>query len=424
MTSHYDSLETRSAAARESALMTALPLQVAHAQTSSAAFASVLQGVNPAEVRDRAALAQLPVIRKHELQELQQAARARTTGAVASGDVFGGFSALQFGAAMPRVFASPGPIYEPEGTVRDYWRMARAIYAAGFRPGELIHNSFSYHFVPAGSMMETGAHAMGCTVFPGGTGQTEQQVQAMRELAPAGYIGTPSFLKIIVEKATEMGVSLPSVKKAMFGGEAYPPSLRDWFTAHGIDGYQCYATADLGLIAYETEAREGLVLDEGVIVEIVRPGTGDPVAPGEVGELVVTTLNPGYPLIRFGTGDLSAILPGACPTGRTNTRIKGWMGRADQTTKIRGMFVHPKQVDDIVKRFPEVSRARLVVTGEMANDVMTLKVETACSGPDALATKIGEAIRDVTKLRGAVEVLLPGSLPNDGKVIEDARSYK
>jgi phenylacetate-CoA ligase len=404
--------------------MTALPLQVAHAQTSSAAFASVLQGVNPAEVRDRAALAQLPVIRKHELQELQQAARARTTGAVASGDVFGGFSALQFGAAMPRVFASPGPIYEPEGTARDYWRMARAIYAAGFRPGELIHNSFSYHFVPAGSMMETGAHAMGCTVFPGGTGQTEQQVHAMRELQPAGYIGTPSFLKIIVEKAAEMGLPLPSVKKAMFGGEAYPPSLRDWFTAHGIDGYQCYATADLGLIAYETAAREGLVLDEGVIVEIVRPGTGDPVAPGEVGELVVTTLNPGYPLIRFGTGDLSAVLPGACPTGRTNTRIKGWMGRADQTTKIRGMFVHPKQVDDIVKRFPEVSRARLVVTGEMANDVMTLKVETACSGPDALAAKIGEAIRDVTKLRGAVELLSPGSLPNDGKVIEDARSYK
>jgi phenylacetate-CoA ligase len=384
----------------------------------------VLQGVNPAEVRDRAALAQLPVIRKHELQELQQASRARTAGAVASGDVFGGFSALQFGAAMPRVFASPGPIYEPEGTVRDYWRMARAIYAAGFRPGELIHNSFSYHFVPAGSMMETGAHAMGCTVFPGGTGQTEQQVQAMRELAPAGYIGTPSFLKIIVEKAAEMGVSLPSVKKAMFGGEAYPPSLRDWFTAHGIDGYQCYATADLGLIAFETAAREGLVLDEGVIVEIVRPGTGDPVAQGEVGELVVTTLNPGYPLIRFGTGDLSAILPGACPTGRTNTRIKGWMGRADQTTKIRGMFVHPKQVDAIVKRFPEVSRARLVVSGEMANDVMTLKVETACSGPDALAAKIGEAIRDVTKLRGAVELLSPGSLPNDGKVIEDARSYK
>jgi phenylacetate-CoA ligase len=210
----------------------------------------------------------------------------------------------------------------------------------------------------------------------------------------------------------------------MFGGEAYPPSLRDWFTDHGIAGYQCYATADLGLIAYETSAREGLVLDEGVIVEIVRPGTGDPVAPGEVGEVVVTTLSPGYPLIRFGTGDLSAVLSGPCPTGRTNTRIKGWMGRADQTTKIRGMFVHPKQVDEIVKRFPEVSRARLVVSGEMANDVMTLQVESACSGPDALATKMGEAIRDVTKLRGAVQIVLPGTLPNDGKVIEDARSYK
>ena len=252
---------------------------------------------------------------------------------------------------------------------------------------------------------------------------TEQQVQAMRELAPAGYIGTPSFLKIIVEKAEELGLSLPSVQKAMFGGEAYPPSLRDWFTAHGIAGYQCYATADLGLIAYETEAREGLVLDEGVIVEIVRPGTGDPVAEGEVGELVVTTLNPDYPLIRFGTGDLSAVLPGNCPTGRTNTRIKGWMGRADQTTKIRGMFVHPKQVDEVVKRFSELSRARLVVSGEMANDVMTLKVEVAAPA-EGLAARIGEAVRDVTKLRARVEVLTPGALPNDGKVIDDIRSYK
>jgi phenylacetate-CoA ligase len=246
----------------------------------------------------------------------------------------------------------------------------------------------------------------------------------MAELKPAGYIGTPSFLKIIVDKAFDMGVALPSVKKAMFGGEAFPPSLRDWFAERGITGYQCYASADLGSIAYETEAREGLVLDEGVILEIVRPGTGDPVAPGEVGEVVVTTLNPDYPLIRFGTGDLSAVLAGSCPSGRTNTRIKGWMGRADQTTKIRGMFVHPGQVADIVKRFPEVARARLVVTGEMANDSMTLKVETACGGPDALAVKIGEAIRDVTKLRGDVEFQLPGSLPNDGKVIEDARSYK
>jgi len=418
MTSQYDALETRATAVREAALLAALPAQIAHAQKSSAAFAALLAGVDAASVTTRAALAALPVTRKSELQERQQAARE------AGGDVFGGFSAVGFGAAMPRVFASPGPIYEPEGTAKDYWRMARAMFAAGFRPGELIHNCFSYHFVPAGSMMETGAHALGCTVFPGGTGQTEQQVQAMRELQPAGYIGTPSFLKIIVEKAAEMGVAIPSVKKAMFGGEAFPPSLRDWFAAHGIAGYQCYATADLGLIAYETEAREGLVLDEGVIVEIVRPGTGDPVAQGEVGELVVTSLNPAYPLIRFGTGDLSAILPGPCPTGRTNTRIKGWMGRADQTTKIRGMFVHPKQVDAIVKRFPEVVRARLVVTGEMANDAMTLQVETACSGPDALTAKITDAIREVTKLRGEVTIMLPGSLPNDGKVIEDARSYK
>ena len=418
MNHFFDVLETRDPAEREAALLSALPLQLAHAKLASPAFSEILKDVNPAEVTTRAMLAALPVTRKHELLELQLAGRGR------GGDVFGGFSTAGFGAHLPRVFASPGPIYEPEGTARDYWRMARAIFAAGFRSGELIHNSFSYHFVPAGSMMETGAHALGCTVFPGGTGQTEQQVQAMAELKPAGYIGTPSFLKIIVEKAAEMGVALPTVTKAMFGGEAYPPSLRDWFAERGIAGYQCYATADLGSIAFETSAREGLVLDEGVLLEIVRPGTGDPVAEGEVGEVVVTTFNPTYPLIRFGTGDLSAVLPGPCPTGRTNMRIKGWMGRADQTTKIRGMFVHPGQVDQIVKRFPEVTRARLVVTGEMANDQMTLKIESACSGPDSLAQKVAEAIRDVTKLRGQVEVVLPGSLPNDGKVIEDARSYK
>ena len=418
MTAYYDALETRSTAEREAALFSRLPAQVAHAQAASLAFAELLKGVDAAAVCDRAALARLPVTRKSDLHERQKTARA------AGGDVFGGFSTVRYGAAMPRLFASPGPIYEPEGSARDYWRMARAIFAAGFRPGELIHNCFSYHFVPAGSMMETGAHALGCTVFAGGTGQTEQQVQAMAELQPAGYIGTPSFLKIILEKAAEMGVALPSVRKAMFGGEAYPPSLRDWFTARGIDGYQCFATADLGLIAYETAAREGLLIDEAVLVEIVRPGTGEPVADGEVGELVVTTLNPTYPLIRFGTGDLSAVLPGTCPTGRTNTRIKGWLGRADQTTKIRGMFVHPAQVNDITKRFPEVVKARLVVTGEMANDAMTLRVETACGSPDGLAGKIGAAIREVTKLRGEVELLLPGTLPNDGKVIEDARSYK
>jgi phenylacetate-CoA ligase len=411
---HHDALETRSFAAREAALMAALPAQVAHAQKNSSAFAASLAGIDARQINTRAALAKLPVIRKYELLAQQQAQRAV--------NVFGGFAAIGFGKAMPRVFASPGTIYEPEGARADYWRMARAIYAAGFREGELIHNCFSYHFTPAGSMMETGAHAIGCTVFAGGTGQTEQQVQAMAELKPAGYIGTPSFLKIIVEKAAEMGVALPSVRKALVSGEAFPPSLRDWLAERGIAGYQCYATADLGLIAYETSAREGLVLDEGVIVEIVRPGTGDPVPEGEVGELVVTSLNPDYPLIRFGTGDLSAVLSGNCPTGRTNARIKGWMGRADQTTKVRGMFVHPGQVAEVVKRFPQIGRARLVVTGEMANDQMDLQVEAPSS--EGLIQQIGEAVREVTKLRAEVTLVAPGSLPNDGKVIDDARSYQ
>ncbi len=413
----YDNLETREPAAREAAHMAALPAHIAHAQQRSAAMRDALQGVHAQSITSRAALAKLPVTRKGELHDRQKAGRA------AGKDVFGGFSAVGYGAHMPRVFASPGPIYEPDGSYKDYWRIARAIYAAGFRPGELIHNCFSYHFVPAGSMMETGAHAVGCTVFAGGTGQTEQQVQAISELQPAGYIGTPSFLKIIVEKAAEMGVALPTLKKGMVGGEAFTPSLRDWFTERGIDVYQCFATADVGSIAYETSARQGLVLDEGVIVEIVRPGTGDPVPEGEVGELVVTTLNPTYPMIRFGTGDLTAVLPGHCPTGRTNTRIKGWMGRADQTTKIRGMFVHPGQVAEIAKRFPEVAKARLVVSGEMANDAMLLKVETTAHS-EGLQAKLAEAIRDVTKLRGDVELVGAGTLPNDGKVIEDARSYK
>ena len=415
---HFDALETRAPEIREAALMAALPAQVAHAKAHAPAFADLLQGVDAASVNSRAALAQLPVIRKTELLERQKASRA------AGGNVFGGFSTLGFGQGMTRVFASPGTIYEPEGTRADYWRMARTMFAAGFRPGELIHNCFSYHFTPAGSMMETGAHALGCTVFPGGIGQTEQQVTAMAELQPASYIGTPSFLKIIIEKAAEMGVPLPSVRKALVSGEAFPPSLRDWMIAHGVDAYQCYATADVGLIAYETAAREGLVLDEGVIVEIVRPGTGDPVPEGEVGELVITTLNPDYPLIRFGTGDLSAILPGICPTGRTGQRIKGWMGRADQTTKIRGMFVHPAQVAEIVKRFPEVSKARLVVTGEMANDQMALHVETGLLADEGLKARLADAVRDVTKLRGEVHLVAAGTLANDGKVIEDARSYQ
>ena len=416
MSDFFDALETRSPAEREAALMAALPRQVAHAQAASAAMGEILAGVDAAAVSSRAALARLPVTRKSELLARQQASRA------AGKDAFGGFAAIRYGAAMPRLYASPGPIYEPEGTTRDYWRAARALFAAGFRAGDLVHNAFSYHMTPGAFIMESGAHAVGCTVFPAGTGQTEQQLQAIAELRPQGYLGTPSFLRILVEKAQESGTDMRSLVKGLVGGEAFPPSLRDWFAERGMAVYQSYATADVGLIAYETRAREGLVIDEGVIVEIVRPGTGDPVAEGEVGEVVVTVLNPDYPLIRFGTGDLSALLPGACLTGRINARIKGWLGRADQTTKIRGMFVHPGQVAEIVKRFPEIARARLVVSGAMANDQMKLLVESA--GAEGLAQRVADAVRDVTKLRGDVEVVAPGSLPNDGKVIEDARSYE
>jgi phenylacetate-CoA ligase len=415
MNDYFDALEVRDPGEREARLMAALPGQVAHAQRSAAAFAQILAGVDARSIDSRAALARLPVTRKPELLGRQQATRP--------GDPFGGFSAIVRGPHMPHIFASPGPIYEPDGTAPDYLRAARAMFAAGFRRGDLVHNSFSYHMTPGAFIMESGAHAVGCTVFPAGVGQTEQQLQAIAELRPDAYMGTPSFLRILVEKAAETNVDISSMCKGLTGGEALPPSLRNWFAEHGLAVYQSYATADLGLIAYETQAREGLVLDESLIVEIVQPGTGDPVAEGEVGELVVTTLNPAYPLIRFGTGDLSALLPGRCPTGRTNTRIKGWLGRADQTTKIRGMFVHPGQVADIARRFPEVLKARLVVSGEMANDVMTLKVEAA-SVPKGLDERIGDAIRDVTKLRGDVQLLRPGSLPNDGKVIEDARSYK
>ncbi|VWX60363.1 Phenylacetate-coenzyme A ligase [Burkholderiales bacterium 8X] len=411
----YDKLEVRDPAEREQELLAALPRQIAQAQLGAPALAEILDGVRPAEVTTREALARLPVTRKSELLALQQARRAS--------DPFGGFSAIHFGPRMPRVFASPGPIYEPEGEARDYWRTARALHAAGFRGGDLVHNSFSYHMTPAGSIIESGARALGCSVFAGGTGQTEQQVEAIAELRPAGYAGTPSFLKIILEKAAERGIALPSMTKALVSGEAFPPSLRDWIGQRGVVGLQCYATADLGLVAYETSAREGLVLDEGVIVEIVRPGTGDPVPEGEVGEIVVTTLNPDYPLVRFGTGDLSAVLAGSCPTGRTNTRIKGWLGRADQTTKVRGMFVHPSQVAEVVRRFPELTRARLVVEGEMGDDRMTLRVESDAT-PEGMASRVEEAVRDVTKLRCRVELVAAGSLPNDGKVIEDARSYR
>jgi len=420
-TEHYDKLESRDPEAREAALLAALPAQL-QAALATPAFASLLAGVEPSGVTTRAALARLPVTRKHELLQRQQAARA------AGGDPFGGFAAIGWrglGTVRParRVFQSPGPIYEPEGAAADYWRFGRALFAAGFRAGDLVHNSFSYHLTPAGSMMETGAHAIGCTVFPGGVGNTELQLQAMAELRPQAYVGTPSFLRLALEKADQLGIALPSLARASVGGEAFPPALRDVLAARGVHAYQSYGTADVGLIAYETTAREGLVLDEGVVVEIVRPGTGEPVPDGEVGEVVVTVLNPDYPLVRFGTGDLSAVLPGRCPTGRTAPRIRGWMGRADQTAKVRGMFVHPSQVAEVLKRHPEVGRARLVIEGEMANDRMTLRAECG-SASEGLAEALAGSLREVTKLRGEVAIVAPGTLPNDGKVIDDARRYE
>ncbi|MCC6378966.1 MAG: phenylacetate--CoA ligase family protein [Burkholderiales bacterium] len=413
MTLHYDALETRDPEARERAIFERLPRQVAHAMAHAPAFAARLAGVDAAAVTTRAALAAVPVTRKSELVELQKAARP-----------FGGFAATGWGhgrAGAKRVFASPGPIYEPEGGAPDYWRLARALFAAGFRAGDLLHNAFAYHLTPAGSMLETGAHALGCTVFPAGTGNTELQVQAMADLRPDGYAGTPSFLRILLEKADESGAGVASLGKAIVSGEAFPAALRDLFAARGIAAYQAYATADLGNIAYETPAREGLVVDEGVLVEIVRPGTNDPVPEGEVGEVVVTLLaNADYPLVRFGTGDLSAIMPGRSPCGRTNARIRGWMGRADQTTKVKGMFVHPSQVDAIARRHPEIARARLVVDNPDAQDRMTLHVEVA-DHASSHAEAIVASIRDVTKMRGEVAFHSPGTLPNDGKVIEDKR---
>jgi phenylacetate-CoA ligase len=414
----YDGLETRPAAQRETALMAALPAHVRAAQAVPA-MAERLAGVDAQAVCTRAALAALPVTRKHELLEMQKARHG--------GSVFGGFSALGWNGQRAlrtarRVYQSPGPIYEPEGVAPDYWRTARAMHAAGFAAGDLVHNSFSYHLTPGAWIMESGALALGCTVFPGGVGNTELQLQAMVDLQPDAYAGTPSFLRILLEKAAETGTALPSLQKALVSGEAFPPSLRDWLAERGITAYQAYATAEAGVIAYETPAREGLVVDEGVLLEIVRPGTGDPVPEAEVGEVVVTVLNADYPLVRFGTGDLSAVLPGPCPTGRSNMRIKGWMGRADQTAKVRGMFVHPSQVAEVLRR-PEAARARLVVAGEMANDTMLLRVEAAGTAP-GLAEALAATVRDVTKLRADIELVAPGSLPNDGKVIEDARTYR
>ena len=401
---HFDALETRYPAERERELFALLPRQIAHAKANAPWFAASLRDVDPVAINTRAALARLPVVRKHELIELQKQRRP-----------FGGLVASRWGQ-MGRVFSSPGPIYEPEGRNADYWRTARALFAAGFRAGDLVHNSFSYHMTPGAWILEGGALALGCTVFPGGVGQTEQQVQAMADLQPHGYVGTPSFLRILLDKADELGLKIPSLTKALVSGEAFLPPVREAFAARGITGYQAYATADLGVIAYETPAREGLVVDEDVILEIVRPGTGDPVPDGEVGEVVVTTFNKTYPLIRFGTGYLSAILPGISPCGRTNLRIKGWMGRADQTTKVKGMFVHPEQVEAVRKRHPQIVRARLVVTNPDAIDTMTLQCEGTGDG-----AAVAESLRELTKLRGEVKFL--DSLPNDGKVISDERKY-
>jgi phenylacetate-CoA ligase len=411
----FDKLETRPANKREAALMAALPGLVAHAKRRAPGFARILKDVDPAKIKMRKALAALPVTRKSDLATLQKELPP-----------LGGLNATPV-EKLAKIFISPGPIFDPQGHGNDWWRTARALFAAGFRAGDRVANTFAYHFTPAGSMLESGALALGCTVVPTGTGQTEMQVAAMRELAINGFVGTPSFLKLIVEKADELKADISCLKKAHVGAEYLPSLVRKRLQDRGVHVSQSYASADLGLIAYESlmpdgTVNEGMVLDEGLILEIVRPGTGDPVAAGEVGEVVITSFNKDYPLIRFGTGDLSAVLPGKSPCGRTNARIKGWMGRADQSTKVRAMFVTPRQVSDIARRHPEIVRARLVVEGEGGDDRMTLKCEVNES-PSGLGDAIVGSIRDVTKLRGEVELVSPGSLPNDGKVIEDLRKY-
>lgn len=408
---YYDSLETQDQKSREANLREALPVQIAHAKERSTYYAKLLADIDPQEIDSRNALAALPVTRKSELHELQQQDMP-----------FGGLATIDRGRAT-RIFQSPGPIYELEARRADFWRMARALFAAGFRAGDVVHNTFSYHFTPAGSMIESGARAIGCAVFPAGIGQTELQVKAIADLKPNGYCGTPSFLKILLNKAAELKLDVSSMKRGLVGGEALPPSLRGEFKEQGLEVYQNYGTADLGLIAYESEALEGLIADEGVIIEIVRPGTGDPVEDGDVGEVVVTTFNPEYPLIRFATGDLSAVLPDPSPCGRTNMRIKGWMGRADQTTKVKGMFVKPMLIAEVLKRHPEIQKGRLVVDSRDHQDVMTLQCEAA-QPSDELAEAVAHSIRDVCKLRGDVSFVEPDSLPNDGKVIDDVRTYE
>ena len=411
MTDFYDDLETRDPAVREASQFDCLRTQIAKAQAEAPGMAAHLDGVAAEAVIDRAALSTLPVLRKSVLADLQRATPP-----------FGGLTTRP-AAKFDHVFQSPGPIYEPGMTsVPDWWRLARAFHTAGFRRGDIVHNSFAYHLTPAGHMMESGARALGCAVLAGGVGNTEAQVNAAADVRVVGYIGTPDFLKVMLDKATELGRDLSAIKRALVGGGPLFPSLRQEYTDRGIFCLQNYATADVGLIAYETSALEGMVVDEGVILEIVRPGTGDPVPDGEVGEVLVTVLNPDYPLIRFATGDMSAVLAGANPCGRTNQRIKGWMGRADQTTKVKGMFVRPEQIAEILRRHPEIAKARLTVSRVGEQDAMTLTVECETPSPD-LVDAVRETMQAVLKLRGEVKADIPGALPNDGKVIDDIRKF-
>lgn len=409
---YFDNQETREPEARDADLFAALRRQIAHARASAPYFSSALADIDPDVVAGRKELAKLPVLRKGALIDLQR-----------QSPPFGGVVAQPV-SELSRLFTSPGPIYEPEGRRHDYWRLARALYAAGVRKGDIVHNSFAYHLTPAGAMLESAAHALGCPVIPAGTGNTEQQVQVIEDLKPIAYTGVPDYLKILLDKAQELDRDVSSISKALVSGAALPPSLREDLQAQGVQVLQCYATADLGLIGYETHVDgslcDGMMIAEDIIVEIVRPGTGDPVPEGEVGEVVVTTMNPDHPLIRFATGDLSAILPGTSPCGRTNMRIKGWMGRADQTTKVKGMFVRPEQVDAVIKRHPEIVRARLVVSRDGEQDAMTLKCESAVANAE-LADAVSATITDVTKISANVEIVPLGTLENDGKVIEDTR---
>ena len=406
MTPHYDSLETRDPEAREREFFGRLPNFIALA-LNAPGWAAHLVGIEPGAVSSRAALAALPVLRKSELIARQKAHPP-----------LGGFNVTAPGR-LRRLLMSPGPVFEPEG-VQDSWGAARALFAAGFRPGDVVHNCFAYHLTPGGFMMEAGAQALGCAVIPAGTGNTEQQLEAIGQFSPSGYVGTPDFLKVLLDAAAETGKDLSSLRRGLVSGAALPASLRGELAARGVAVLQCYATADLGVIAYESEAREGMIVNETLMVEIVRPGTGDPVAIGEVGEVVVTSFNPDYPMIRLATGDLSAAMAGRSPCGRTNMRMKGWMGRADQTTKVKGMFVYPAQVVEVGKRHPELGRLRLAVTRADEQDVMTLRAECV-SREGGLRAAIADTLQSITKLRGEVELVAPGSLPNDGKVIADER---